>query len=251
MSETHSCDAEVAESAAWRSVADTVAVVQQPGAGLGVVATRDVAAGECLLQERPLLLLTPDGAGRYNGAFRGDPEHAKLLLLTLSAAKPGAGQLGSVIETNGIIIRDGAAAAFTAVHHLISRCNHSCVPNAAFSWDAEAGVGRLVAELPIRAGEAIEFNYGARGSRARRQRRLQQRFCFECACELCSLSGAPLEASDAEEEARLWGGTLSDSDEVDEEVEEEHEEGTVGVSGEGLEPLEPVNGTSAKCNVRP
>ena len=238
MSETHSCDAEVAESAAWRSVAGTVAVVQDPGAGLGVVATRDIAAGECLLQEQPLLLLTPDGAGRYNGAFRGDPEHAKLLLSTLSAAKPGAGELGSVIETNGIVIRDGAAAAFTAVHHLISRCNHSCAPNAAFSWDAEAGVGRLHAALPIRAGAAVEFNYGARGSRARRQQRLQQRFCFACACELCSLSGAALEASDAEEEARLWGGvTLSDDDEASEAEEEvEEEEGTVGESGEDWEP---------------
>ena len=242
MSESHSCDAEVAESTAWRSVAETVAVVQQPGAGLGVVATRDVAAGECLLQERPLLLLTPDGAGRYNGVFRGDPEHTKLLLSTLSAAKPGAGELGSVIETNGIIIRVGAAAAFTAVHHLISRCNHSCAPNAAFSWDAEAGVGRLHAALAIRAGAAVEFNYGARGNRARRQRRLQQRFCFECACELCSLSGAALEASDAEEEARLWGGlTLSDEDEDEDEDEDgdedEVEEGTVGVSGEDREPL--------------
>ena len=215
---------EVAEivSAAWRSVSGTVAVVQDPGKDLGVVTTRDVATGECLLKERPLLLLTPDGAGRFDGTFSGETERTKLLLATLSAAKPGAGELGSVIETNGIVIRLGTAAAFTAVHHLISRCNHSCAPNAAFSWDAEASVGRLHAARPIPAGAAVVFNYGARGSRARRQRRLQQRFNFVCGCELCSLSGAALEASDAEEEARLWGRvTLSDDDDEDDTEEED------------------------------
>jgi len=211
---------------AWEAVAHTVRVVRASDAkSLGVVATRDIGVGEELFRERPLLVLKPDGAGRFDGTWGGESEMARALLATLSSAKQGQGVLGSQIETNGIVVNYNSPHAFTAVHLLLSRCNHSCKPNASFSWDAASEEGCLHATLPIPAGAAVEFNYGASGSRARRQRRLQQRFQFLCACELCSLSGAALERSDAEEEARLWGDigatTSSDSNSEVDEVEDE------------------------------
>ena len=99
----------------------------------------------------------------------------------------------------------------------LRRCNHSCLPNAAFAWDGHRQVGRLSAIKAIAAGVEVTFNYGARGSRARRRRRLQQRFNFECACELCSLSGDALRRSDAEEELRLWGALEEASDSEEDE----------------------------------
>ena len=223
---------------AWQAVAGTVTAMRAEGKAIGVVASRDIDAGECVLQERPLLTLTPDGAGRYDGRYNGrEPEQAKALLATLSAARPGAGTLGSVIETNGIVVGHGTPDAFTAIHLLISRCNHSCRPNAAFSWDAASGVGRLLATRPIASGAAVEFNYGASGSRARRQRRLLQRFHFECGCELCALSGAAREASDAHEEAKLWGGLALSSD------EDEVEAGEVGAPGTAGRPCDRSDGS--------
>ena len=44
------------------------------------------------------------------------------LLSTLSAAKPGAGNLGGVIETNGIVVDHGQPDAFTVVLLRVSRC---------------------------------------------------------------------------------------------------------------------------------
>lgn len=185
---------------AWLAAAELLTVTLIKGKALGVVAARDIAPGELLLQERPLLKLTPDGEGRYDGTYSGEREATRSLLASLSAAKPGAGDLGGVIETNGIIVNHGQVDAFTVVQLMISRCNHSCAPNAAFSWDEELQLGRLVAKGPIRATTEVTINYGAFGSRARRQRMLFRRFNFTCSCELCSLRGEALEQSDAHEE---------------------------------------------------
>ena len=221
---------------AWRSVSDIVTVATLANKGLALLTTRDVAAGECLLEDRPLLRLQSDSAGRYDGVYGGPRPQMRALLATLSDAKPGAGDLGAVIETNGIVINHGQPDAFTAVHLRISRCNHSCLPNAKFSFDAALGVGRLHALRPIAAGTEVSFNYGAKGGRARRQRRLLQRFNFVCGCELCSLAGDALSASDAEEEARLWGAVVASDDDESEEgaSEEEGEEGGSEEEGEGV-----------------
>ena len=82
----------MSRSEAWQAVAGTVTAMRAEGKAIGVVASRDIDAGECVLQEPPLLTLTPDGAGRYDGRYNGrEPEQAKALLATLSAARPGAG----------------------------------------------------------------------------------------------------------------------------------------------------------------
>ena len=176
---------------AWLS-AQWVTVALIDGKQIGVLAAaRNLAAGECLLQEEPLLKLTPDGAGRYDGTYAfGDRERARGLLRTLSAAKSGAGDLGGVIETNGIVVNHGQTSAFTVVQLMISRCNHSCAPNAAFSWDDELMVGRLITKHPIPAGTEVTINYGAKGNREMRQQFLFDRFNFECACPLCDLDHA-------------------------------------------------------------
>ena len=210
------CDEEnefVRES--WLAVADMVMVAVIDRKALGVLATRNLAQGECLLREWPLLRLTPDGAGRYDGVYHGDRERARALLSTLSASKSGAGDLGGVIETNGIVVSASRQRGpFTVVNLMISRCNHSCSPNAAFSWDAELQEACLSTKSPIRAGDEVTINYlGSRGSRARRQRLLLKRFDFVCTCELCSLSGEALARSDAQEEEQYLRDTVAWSSE--------------------------------------
>ena len=203
---------------AWLAVAGVVTVAMVDSKALGVLATRNLAQGECLLREWPLLRLTPDGAGRFDGAYHGERERARALLSSLSAAKPGAGDLGSVIETNGIVVNAGTKEAFTVVNLMISRCNHSCSPNAAFGWDVELQEARLSTKRPIRAGDEVTINYlGARGSRARRQRLLLKRFNFVCKCELCSLSGEALERSDAQEEEQYLRDTVASGSEDEDE----------------------------------
>ena len=204
---------------AWRAVAGLVTVTLIEGKALGVIATCDIAAGQLLLQEWPLLQLRPDGAGRYDGTYDGERERARALLSTLSSAKPGAGDLGGVIETNGIVVNHGQPGAFTVVNLMISRCNHSCAPNAVFVWDAVLELGRLDAKRPIPAGTEVTINYGAHGGRMRRQRILSQRFNFMCECELCCLSGEALKRNDALEEEHYSRESAVSSDEEDAELE--------------------------------
>lgn len=205
---------------AWASVADTITPTLLENRSVGVLACRDLCADERLVQEVPLLILSSDGMGRYDGIY---PEtwgrtHARLLLGTLSAAQAGQGELGAVIETNGIVVRPQEGAIFTAVHLLISRCNHSCRPNAHFAWDEESSVGCLWTKRPIRKGCEVLINYGARGCRRRRQRFLMRNFNFTCTCELCSLRGEALVRSDLKEEeeyqramATAWSSSEDDA----------------------------------------
>ena len=60
-----------AENATFRGhdAAARFRVVAMPAKGYGMIAARDLEAGEVLVREEPLLRLTPDGDGRYDGAY--------------------------------------------------------------------------------------------------------------------------------------------------------------------------------------
>ena len=157
-------------------------VVDMPHKGYGVVAARDIPANTTLFHEEPLLRLTPDGHGRYDGRYGcgGDRDRCRALLHTLSQhacgkGNAGAGALERVIETNGFVIEGGAA---TVVFLHISRCNHDCTSNARFEWDPASSTGAVITKQCISNGTEVTLNYGATGSRAERQRYLLQRFGF-------------------------------------------------------------------------
>ena len=96
----------------WMAVATADAFSVQPIASkdLGIVARRELVEGETLLQEEPLLRLTPDGEGRFDGRYglNGDRERCRELLTSLSQHATGkrgaeAGVFERVIETNGFV----------------------------------------------------------------------------------------------------------------------------------------------------
>ena len=167
---------------------------------LGVLASRPLEDGEVLIREAPLLRLTPDGQGRYDGAYPaygGDRERCRGLLTTLSMHSCGkrgmaASELERVIETNGFVVEGGHA---TVVFETIARLNHSCVSNARFEWDAATGTGAVHVKKQIGVGEEITINYGATGTRDQRQRHLAARFGFDCACVRCEAEGGTAQAS--------------------------------------------------------
>ena len=77
---------------------------------LGIVARRELIEGETLLRDEPLLRLTPDGEGRFDGRYglNGDRERCRELLTSLSQHATGkrgaeAGVFERVIETNGFV----------------------------------------------------------------------------------------------------------------------------------------------------
>jgi len=76
---------------ARRAVAATLCFAPLTGKGLGVLAARAVEEGERIIEEAPLLTLTPDGEGRYDGKYASEMEReeARSLLATLCVAGVG------------------------------------------------------------------------------------------------------------------------------------------------------------------
>lgn len=65
--------------------------------------------------------------------------------------------------------------------------NHSCAPNACFSWDEREGKHQVTAMRAIREGEEIMVSYiDLWQSTAARQRSLRRNMYFDCLCTSCS-----------------------------------------------------------------
>ena len=93
---------------------------------------------------------------------------------------------------------DGDAAVFP----LISRANHSCVPNADFVTRGERRVQEIIATSNIAAGEEITLCYlqaSSEGSEGKRERQGYTRlwYGFQCKCRACCLEGRELDRDEA------------------------------------------------------
>jgi len=83
----------------------------------------------------------------------------------------------------------------------VSRFNHSCSPNARYSWNPDIKRMRVYALRDIAYGDEIFVSYLASrsvygSSRAERRTRLAERYKFACACAACGLQGPAAVASD-------------------------------------------------------
>ncbi|KAK7682416.1 hypothetical protein QCA50_014621 [Cerrena zonata] len=120
-------------------------VVDLPGKGKGVIATRDIAQGELLFREEPLFLvptstrLTPTQRQQfYNLSYVNLPSN----LIPDSPEYHEAISL-AIFQTNSIAAGNGQAGIFPRV----ARLNHGCSKafNSVYSWRAnEGGRGLIV-----------------------------------------------------------------------------------------------------------
>ena len=90
---------------------------------------------------------------------------------------------------------------YSGIFPEVSRFNHSCSPNARYSWNPDIRRMRVYALRDIANGDEIFVSYiASRGvygsSRAERQARLAERYMFTCACTACGLQGPAAVASD-------------------------------------------------------
>jgi hypothetical protein len=70
----------------------------------------------------------------------------------------------------------------------MSRCNHSCDPNAVWSWNASTLTLTLAALRPISPGDEITISYiSLSGNHASDRETLKKQYGFECTCEECTL----------------------------------------------------------------
>lgn len=88
------------------------------------------------------------------------------------------------------------------VFEQICRINHACNPNAAVKWNARLRRQTVHAVRRVERGEELTVSFSGDDGRdgmlrAERRQLLHAKIGFECACALCSLSGAPFERSEA------------------------------------------------------
>ena len=178
--------------------------------GKGAFATRDIQRGDLILSEKPIFSIPNSTFQLFKhisieAAVRKlSPTHLdKYLSLHNSHEKCSCSlrPLPGIFSTNSFGVSDSAGICLRA-----SRFNHSCSPNAKFTFNSNAGELRIYALGTIPRGEEIFVGYinedllGRRpyGSlRQPRQATLRTRYHFICECSVCSLPEAESMMSDA------------------------------------------------------
>ena len=197
------------QRSAWsshRSSCSPWQVRTSPTGGLGMFATRTVAAGTALLTEAPLLVTMGaatdgDDAGAAREDWRrllllGEEQGRQVLDLAdpwlldtvTNAALEGEEEvvvkLARILATNGLEGHDGA----TRLYRRVSRLNHSCRPNVLVVAGDVMGEVVVKASRRVHKGEELLFKYvGQLEGRHGRRRELEEHWHFLCSCQVCSL----------------------------------------------------------------
>ena len=175
-------------------------ISEVPGKGLGCVAMRDIAAGERLLEEWPLLAVTPVSPS-VEAAFAklSSAERSQVMALAQDEHRFGTTKSVAGIFATNAIPSHAYAKGHLAIFPTAARFNHSCDPDAVFRYNHATGRLTVHACRPVAAGAELCVHYGFPAGcvqlEARRQRLLEA-FGFECTCSACSMKGTALEANE-------------------------------------------------------
>ncbi|KAL6299885.1 hypothetical protein BKA93DRAFT_819723 [Sparassis latifolia] len=187
------------------------------GKGLGAFASRPFRRGDLVLTDPPLYIVeNPDNGGRIHQgkvitAVKRLSAADKQVFLSLMNVYADTGRFPNPIlgihDTNAFQV-GGYDSALCIV---ASRFNHSCSPNARYSWHAASGRLRIYALRDIAVGGELLVSYISSrrvyGSVFReRQQRLSMSHGFTCSCATCTLPKKDRLSSDQrrKELTRIW-----------------------------------------------
>ena len=177
--------------------------IHTSAASKGAFASRDIQRGDLILSEKPIVCiptmgLVPLMCGAIETAVGNlSPTHLDGYLSLHNShdtCECFPIPLLGIFGTNAMIttgINGGVCLR-------ASRFNHSCSPNAHYSFNSNTGEIRIYALGTIPRGEEIFVPYLCLfQSRQSRQANLRRRYHFTCACSVCSLPEAESKKSDA------------------------------------------------------
>ena len=181
--------------------------------GKGAFATRDIRRGDLILSEKPIISI-PDIDNApvplkhiyIEAAVQNlSPTHLDNYLSLHNSHNNCScflRPLSGIFSTNSFGVSGSAGICLRA-----SRFNHSCSPNARFTFNSNTGDLRIYALGTIPRGEEIFIAYIStndllsrglyRSPRRSRQATLRNMYHFTCQCSVCSLSEAESKVSDA------------------------------------------------------
>ncbi|KAI5359844.1 putative SET domain, tetratricopeptide-like helical domain superfamily [Septoria linicola] len=185
-----------------RSIVEDAPFAQQdvPGKGKGLVACRDIAAGTLLIKEAPLFTTESlcnastieKDLAQIVKSLSKEGQRAFLSLHNNFKGEPNP--FSNIVRSNGYPL--GASSDIGGIFPLVSRINHSCLPNAQHAWSEKLKSMLVHAVRDIKNGEELTLSYLNAGPSTTRQHILKENFRFQCTCELCSLPSKELKASD-------------------------------------------------------
>ncbi|KAF9778035.1 hypothetical protein BJ322DRAFT_511650 [Thelephora terrestris] len=185
-------------------------VVDIPGKGKGVIATRDITRGELLYKESPLFIV-PSQISIPPAELMGKilptlskSQRAALFNLSYVRLPPNLSKADhdhdaqlalAITQTNGI----SAGTRGVGVFPNVSRLNHGCSRafNAVYNWREKEQKLVVHAIRPIKEGQEILTAYfDTRRPRRERRAYLQEHYDFHCTCAVCSMPDVVSEVSD-------------------------------------------------------
>ncbi|KAK0215146.1 hypothetical protein IW262DRAFT_265800 [Armillaria fumosa] len=163
--------------------------------GLGMFSRCGIPAGRIILVEHPLIIMPRSSSTTVFAIFCLLSEvHPKerTEFMNLANTLPLEDPLKAIMQTNRLLIDlpvdDPELAAHHAVFLKISRCNHSCSPNAHWKWDPASFSLTLEAVRDIGPSEEITIQYiDSSIDREQRLNKLQAWHNFDCLCPSCTL----------------------------------------------------------------
>ena len=169
------------------------AVRPVPGKGQGMFADKEIKAGTRILDDEILFSVThstePDSIGEsIRVSLEALPPEQQQQFGTLCCPDhPVRTPLASRYVANCFEVRDKVSA----ISLKASRVNHSCVPNAFFSWNENLHRMTIHAIVDIPAGEEITVSYVFTFfSLEYRQKLFREYYGFNCDCPACDLGTA-------------------------------------------------------------
>lgn len=174
-----------------------------PGHGWGAFATKPIKRGSVILREQALFAIPKhhDDITELDvlAAFRKSPRTTQWQFLSLrdDAGAPFTNIAKAFAENSFAIGVPEVGAPRHGFFPLLSRFNHSCLPNAAVPIDKDAprDTPAIHATRDIAAGEEIAFSYDPRfASQTARER--HESLGFVCDCPACRPGTAFQRASD-------------------------------------------------------
>ena len=184
--------------------------------GKGAFASRDIQRGDLILSEKPIFSMPTGGPAPL--MFRSieaavqkmSPTHLDSYFSLHNSHDTCScfpTPLLGIFGTNAFAVSDDDGGICLKA----SRFNHSCSPNAKYSFNSRSKEIRIYALGTIPRGEEIFVAYlsGRRlygNPRHARQAVLRPRYHFTCACTICSLPEAESKMSDARRQKvnELW-----------------------------------------------
>eukprot|EP00397_Hematodinium_sp_SG-2012_P065685 GEMP01096186.1.p1 GENE.GEMP01096186.1~~GEMP01096186.1.p1 ORF type:complete len:233 (+),score=82.85 GEMP01096186.1:119-817(+) len=158
------------------------------GKGIATFATQDIAVGEVIVEEKPVVRRT--FGQRMDPQILADlsSENRDAIMALCDCWMPnGVKSLDTIMDTNALSLGDGSGRSVLCV--TISRFNHSCVPNVAHTFNTEEGTKRVVASRHIANGEELCLPYiEIFAPREARMKELRVGYNFTCTCSACALS---------------------------------------------------------------